>query len=258
MFKKINFVFSMLLCSLLFSCKQTQNIAYYQNIDTLSTVNAPKLESKIQVDDLLLIIVSAEDPEAAAPFNLELVNLPTVVGQANAVGQKQHQLYLVDSNAEIDFPVIGKLKVGGKTKEEFTNTLKEKIKKYVNNPIINIRIMNYKVSVQGEVARPGSYNINSERITLPEALSLAGDLTIYGKRNNIIVVREQDGKKTIGRVDLTKSDFINSPFYYLSQNDLIYVEPNNAKANSSTFNQNIPVWISLSSVLISLVLLFKK
>ena len=258
MFKKINVVFLIVISSLLSSCKQTKNIAYYQNIDTLQTENSPKFQSMIQEDDLLLIIVSAEDPEAAAPFNLELVNLPTVIGQANAVGQKQHQLYLVDNNAEIDFPVLGKLKVGGKSKEEFTNTLKEKIKKYVNNPIVNVRIMNYKVSVQGEVTRPGSYTINSERITLPEALSLAGDLTIYGKRNNIVVVREKNGKKTIGRVDLTKSDFINSPFYYLSQNDLVYVEPNNAKANSSTFNQNIPVWISLSSVLISLVLLFKK
>lgn len=120
--------------------------------------------------------------------------------------------------------------------------------------IVNIRIMNYKITVQGEVAKPGSYTMSSERITLPEALSLAGDLTIYGKRDNIILVRETNGKKSYNRVDITKADFINSPFYYLSQNDLIYVEPNKAKANSSTFNQNTSVWISIASLVSSAVL----
>ncbi|WP_258929480.1 polysaccharide biosynthesis/export family protein [Flavobacterium davisii] len=123
---------------------------------------------------------------------------------------------------------------------------------------MNVRIMNFKVSVIGEVAKPGTFNVVSERITLPEALSLAGDLTIYGKRNNVLLIRENEGKKTYHRIDLTKSDFMNSAYYYLKQNDLIYIEPNRARANASTFNQNIPVWISLSSVLISLVLLFKK
>lgn len=243
----------------LVSCKQQKNIAYYQSLEgQTSELNSNSYDAKIQPDDLLLIIVSAEDAEAAAPFNLETAMVPTLVGQS-AIGQRQHQMYLVEKNGTIEFPVLGTLNVTNKTKTEVVQDLKNRLSaKYIKNPIVNLRIMNYKVSVQGEVARPGSYTINSERITLPEALSMAGDMTIYGKRNNVMVIREVDNKKTILKVDMSKSDFINSPAYYLKQNDLIYVEPNAAKANSSTFNQNIPVWISLSSVLISLVLLFKK
>ena len=241
------------------SCNQQKNIAYYQNIDAQSSNSSSNsYDATIQPDDLLLIIVSAEDPESAAPFNLEAAMVPTLVGQSG-VGQRQHQMYLVDKNGNIEFPVLGTLNVVNKSKTEVVRDLKNTLSaKYIKNPIVNLRIMNFKVSVQGEVNRPGSYPINSERITLPEALSLAGDLTIYGKRNNVIVIREVDNKKSVFKVDMTKADFINSPAYYLKQNDLIYVEPNTAKANSSTFNQNIPVWISLSSVLISLVLLFKN
>lgn len=242
---------------LLSSCSQKKHIAYFQNIDSLTDINKSSFESTIQSDDMLMIVVSAPDMEAAAPFNLETTIVPNVVGQAG-LAQRQQQLYLVDKNGMIDFPVLGPIKFGGKTKTEIVSILKERLNQYIKNAIVNLRIMNYKVTVQGEVVRPGSYPVTSERITLPEALSLAGDLTIYGKRDNIILIREVDGKKTFNRIDITKADFINSPYYYLSQNDLIYVEPNVAKSNSSTFNQNIPVWISLSSVLISLFLIFKK
>ncbi len=241
------------------SCNQQKNIAYYQNIEG-QTANSSQTsyDPTIQPDDLLLIIVSAEDAEAAAPFNLESAIVPTMVGQSS-IGQRQHQMYLVDKNGTIEFPVLGTLNVVNKTKTEIVRDLKNRLAvKYIKNPIVNLRIMNFKITVQGEVTRPGSYPINSERITLPEALSMAGDLTIYGKRNNVIVIREVEHKKSVFKVDMTKAEFINSPVYYLKQNDLVYVEPNAAKANSSTFNQNIPVWISLSSVLISLVLLFKK
>lgn len=242
---------------LLISCSQTQKIAYYQNADVISPNASMTYESKLQPDDLLLITVSSPDPEAAAPFNAETMIVPMANGQSYA-GQQQKQLYLIDKEGNIEFPVLGTIAVTGKTKIEATKMLKDKLLMYIKNPIVNIRIINFKVTVQGEVAKPGTYTISSERITIPEALSLAGDLTIYGKRNNILLVREVDGKKIIQRIDITKTDFINSPYYYLTQNDLIYVEPNVAKANSSTFNQNIPIWISLSSVVISLVLLFKK
>lgn len=241
----------------LVGCNQQKNIAYYQNIESQINNSQTSFESTIQPDDLLIIIVSAEDAEAAMPFNLQSVILP-LNGQPS-LGQSQHQMYLVDKNGNIEFPVLGTTHVSGKSKDEVIADLKANIQaKYIKNPIINMRIMNYKVSVQGEVTRPGSYPISSERVTLPEALSMAGDMTIYGKRSNVVVIREVDNKKTVYRVDMTKADFINSPAYYLKQNDLVYVEPNSAKSNSSTFNQNIPVWISLTSVLISLVLLFKK
>lgn len=238
-------------------CSQSKKIAYYQNAESIKQEDGLSYESKIQPDDLLLITVSSPDPEAVAPFNAETMIVPLTNGQAYA-GQQQKQLYLVDKQGNIEFPVLGSLKFGGKTKIEVNTMLKELLLKYVKNPIVNIRIMNFKITVQGEVNKPGSFTIVSERITIPEALSLAGDLTIYGKRNNVILIREIEGKKTVHRIDLTKADFINSPDYYLTQNDLIYVEPNGAKANSSTFNQNIPIWISLSSVVISLVLLLKK
>lgn len=234
------------------SCSQQKNIAYFQNVDHLSEFNGARFEPTIQPDDLLLIIVSASDAEAAAPFNLTTENIPTIIGQAN-MAQRQQQLYLVDKNGSVDFPVLGSLQIGGVTKTEVVKLLKDKLAKYIKDPIVNMRIMNYKITVQGEVTRPGSYPIASERVTLTEALSMAGDLTIYGKRNNIVVVREVQGKKNIGRVDITKADFINSPYYYLSQNDLIYVEPNGAKSNSSTFNQNTTVWISIASLVSSAV-----
>lgn len=242
----------------IWSCGQQKKIAYYQNVDSFKDLSGTQYESKIQPDDLLMIIVSAPDPEAAAPFNLSAESVATPTTQSLTMSQRQHMLYLVDKNGSIEFPILGTIDLMGKTKNEAITVLKDKLLQYIKNPIINIRVMNYKVSVQGEVTRPGTYPITSERITLMEAISLAGDLTIYGKRQNVLIIREVDGKKIIGRVDLTKSDFMNSPFYYLVQNDVVYVEPNSAKSNSSTFNQNIPVWVSLSSVLISLVLLFKK
>lgn len=234
------------------SCSQQKNITYFQNIDSLTELNQSVFEPTIQPDDLLLLIVSAPDIEAAAPFNLTTENIPTTLNQSS-IGQRQQQLYLVDKNGMVDFPVLGQLKFGGLTKTEVVKQLKEKLALYIKNPMVNIRIMNYKVTVQGEVTKPGSYAIASERVTITEALSLAGDLTIYGKRNNIIVVREQHGKKTVGRIDITKADFINSPFYYLSQNDLVYVEPNKAKTSSSTFNQNTTVWIAIASLVSSAI-----
>ena len=245
------------------ACADKKQIAYYQNLDQVaSQETANNFESKIQPDDLLMIVVSAPDPEAAAPFNLETITVPAAMGQS-ALAQKQQQLYLVDANGLIQFPVLGEIKVVGQTKIEVINVIKSKLKKYINDAIVNMRIVNFKVTVQGEVVKPGSFTIASERVTLPEALSLAGDLTIYGKRDNIILVREVNNKKTFNRIDITKADFINSPYYYLSQNDLIYVEPNKAKSNTATgFNQNIPIWISvaslISSVIFSIILINKN
>ena len=237
------------------SCGNKKGISYYNNIDGLNTnQNTISFESKIQPDDLLMIIVSAEDPEAAAPFNLESIAVPAAVGQA-IPGQRQQQLYLVDAQGIVQFPVLGEIKMSGQTKSEIVNVLKSKLKYAIKNPVINMRIVNFKVTVQGEVARPGSFSIASERVTLPEALSLAGDLTIFGKRENIVVVREVDNKKTFNRIDITKADFINSPYYYLSQNDLLYVEPNKAKSRTSTgFTQNGPIWIAIASLISSVVL----
>ena len=249
-------IFFLLIISIFFtSCSEKKNIPYYQNIDKLTSQNeTSNFESKIQPDDLLMIIVSAPDPEAAAPFNLESISVPTAIGQT-VPSQRQQQLYLVDAKGMVQFPVLGEIKMSGQSKSEIIDFLKKKLKLYIKDAIINMRIVNFKVTVQGEVTRPGSFNIASERVTLPEALSLAGDLTIFGKRNNIVLVREVDNKKSFNRIDITKADFINSPYYYLSQNDLIYVEPNSARSKVATgFTQNGPIWIAIASLVSSIVL----
>lgn len=241
---------------LFYACASKQDIVYYQNIDRIpSQQNANNYEIKIRPDDLLSIIVSAEDPEIAIPFNLHTVSVTTPSRQDLYRGQETMQLYLVDSSGNIEFPVLGKLNVGGLTRTEVQKMLYDKIAVYIKNPIINFRIMNFKVSVQGEVTLPGTYTVSSERITLIEALSMAKDLTIYGKRDNILIIREIDGVKTYNRVDITKADFINSPFYYLAQNDVIYVEPNKNKINGAAVGPNTGVLISITSLIITIITL---
>ena len=239
----------------MFSCASKKDIVYYQDIDTLEAQEkTSSYEIKIQPDDLLMIIVSAEDPEIAIPFNLS-TSFVTSIDRPDVMGQQSTQLYLVDVNGMIDFPILGKLKISGLTRSEVLKMLQDKIAVFVKNPIINLRIMNFKYSVQGEVTAPGTYSIASERITLIEALSKAGDLTIYGKRNSILIIREIDGIKSYNRVDITTAGFINSPFYYLVQNDVIYIEPNKSKINGAAVGPNTGVLISVSSLLITLITL---
>lgn len=237
---------------LMTSCASRKDIVYFQDIEEID-----KLASKViydpvlQPDDLLTITVSAFDTEMAMPFNLPAVAYMGTDGMA--AGRAQYQTYLIDNKGKIEFPVIGPVKLGGLTRNEAVNLLKKKISHYVKDPIVNIRIMNYKVTVLGEVARPGSYTIPNERITILEALGLAGDLTVYGKRDNILVIRDKNGEKTYTRVDITKKDVLESPYYYLQQNDVIYVEPNKAQVQSSTYNRNATVVISIASVIIALI-----
>ena len=246
----------LLVVLLLFSCKSREEVVYYQNIDALAQVErSNSYEIKIQPDDLLMIIVSADDPETAIPFNLSTISIPTA-GTVNAAqGQLTMQSYLVDAAGTIDFPVLGKLSVGGLSRTEIMQLLEIRISKYIKNPIINIRVMNFKVSVQGEVNSPGIYPLSSDRITLIEAISKAGDLTIYGKRENILIIREVNGVKAYNRVDITKADFIHSPFYYLAQNDVVYVEPNKARINGAAVGANTGVIISITSLLITVITL---
>lgn len=249
-------VIPLLLGMLLFSCASKKDLVYYQDIDVKGSFEkSNSYEIKIQPDDLLLIIVSADDPEIAFPFNLVSISTASATRADVVSGQQTVQLYLVDASGAIDFPVLGKLKISGLTRSEVLKMLHDKIAVYIKNPIINLRIMNFKVSVQGEVSSPGTYNVASERITLIEALTMAKDMTIYGLRNNVLIIREIDGVKSYNRVDITKSDFINSPFYYLAQNDVVYVEPNKNKINGAAIGPNTGVIISITSLLITLITL---
>lgn len=238
------------------SCASRKDVVYYQDIDTFPNSKLDlDYEITIQPDDLLSIIVSADNPEVALPFNLPTIASPAPSRPDQVRSQETLQLYLVDHQGMINFPVIGKLKISGMTRTQVLELLKEKVGEYVKDPMITMRLTNFKVSIQGEVTMPGVYPVTTERITLIEALSMARDLTILGKRNNILIIREIDGVRTYNRVDITKSDFINSPFYYLAQNDVVYVEPNKNKVNGSAVGPNTGVLISVTSLIITVITL---
>jgi polysaccharide export outer membrane protein len=194
---------------------------YYQNVTSVNNKEITNsYEIKIQPDDLLMINVTCDDLEISKPFN---INNGIQSGGGN---QQNFSTYLVDVKGFINFPVLGSLKIGGLTRTELMKLLTDKISQYIKNPLIIVTIKNYKVTVQGEVASPGIISFDTERFTLVDALLKAGDLKIQAKRENILIIRQIDGKITYNRVDITKTDFIDSPFYYLKQNDMIYVEPN--------------------------------
>ena len=252
--KKILFVFAIILFA---SCVSKKDIIYFQNdeIDQLKVSNSYK--TIIKPDDLLNITITALDIEAVRPFNLAAVTYAT--SSNSAIGVAQQQSYLVDTNGEIDFPVLGKLKIGGLTRDETINLLKDKLSPdYIKEPNVNIRIANYKISVMGDVQRPGSYNIPNERITILDALALAGDLNISGQRNNILIIREEGNKKVQYQVDLRSNNVLTSPVYYLQQNDVVYVEPNYAKIQSASANSNTSLVISISSVLIAILTILTR
>lgn len=252
-------LFYLVLLLQLVSCASSEDILLFQDISSLENYAEGKPNNPtIQEDDLLIITVSAADMEAVRPYNLMIETRPQYSANINLSNNSQQQTYLVDSEGNINFPILGKQQVAGKTRAELIEDLGNKIAKDVKNPIVNIRIVNYKVTILGEVNRPGSYTIEGERVTLPEALGLAGDMTIYGKRKDIMILREVEGKKEHKIVDLTSVASLDSDYYYLKQNDVVYVQPNNAQVQSSKFNRNATVYVSVASLLISvLVLIFK-
>ena len=255
----------LLLCLivLLASCSAPKEVLYLQDIASVKEENIDKnYEVIIHKDDLLAILVNSKDPELALPFNM-----PVVTYQIGGQTSVQQRLlgYLADQNGDIDFPILGKIHVEGLTRMQVTELIKQKLMEedLIKDPIVTVQFLNFKVSVMGEVARPGTFDISGDRITLLEALSMAGDLTIYGRRDRVAVIREKDGKRRITYHDLRSSDIFQSPCYYLQQNDIVYVEPNKAKTGQSRINSNnsVGVWLSAVSVLASitslLVTMFK-
>ena len=234
---------------LISSCASRQDLVYFQ--DEIASENDEQVfnyELVYKTDDMLTIDVSALDPEAAIPFNLSAVSYNTT-SVMSAQGTLKMQTYLIDSNGNIEFPVIGTIKLGDKTRTEATAHMKEVLSDYIKNPIVNIRLANFTITVIGEVNNPGTFTVADERISLTEALGLAGDLTIWGKRDNVFLIRDNNGKKQYAKLDLTSVHVLNSPNYYLAQNDIIYVEPNQAKIKQSAYNQNSVVIISAIATL---------
>lgn len=239
------------------SCVSKKKIVFLQfdDVDTANIDNDYQLRFK--PDDLLQITVSSEDLISAQPFNLPVIAYSTLTN--TVIGQPQLQSYLIDNKGNIEFPVLGTLKLGGLTRVESIELLKSKLDPdHLKNPIININIANFKISVQGDVERPGVFEIPNERISIFDALGLAGGLRISGRRDNVLVVREENGEKKQYRINLTSRNMLTSPIYYLQQNDVVYVEPNKAKMQDAAYTRSTGLFISLASVLISLLTIISK
>ena len=240
----------LLLTAVLFgSCTSTRKVAYFQGVaDADIERTLSDYEVRIMPNDILYITVSALNPEAVQMFNSVNNTSPSVNAESLNV-----MSYLVDAEGNINFPIIGTVHVGRMTKTDVVKYIKQRVSDYVVDPTVNIRLLNYKVTVLGEVVRPGTFTIKDERISLPEALGLAGDMTIYGKRDNVLVCREQDGQKVFHRLDMTSPEVFSSEYFYLQQNDIVYVQPNKARAGSSSYNQNLSLGVSFLSLLVTIV-----
>ena len=243
---------------LLASCQSYKKVPYLQDVEVMEqTAQQENLyDAKIMPKDLLTIVVSCTSPELAVPFNLTVASPASVAttGNSQLTVQPVLQPYLVDNGGKINFPVLGELKVGGLTKREAEQLIIDKLKPYIKEtPIVTVRMVNYKISVLGEVTRPGTFTISNEKVNLLEALAMAGDMTVWGVRDNVKLIREgADGKQEIVTLDLNKAETILSPYYWLQQNDIVYVTPNKAKARNSDISNSTSIWFSATSVLVSL------
>ena len=239
-------VFLLLVGALLISsCASRKNVVYFQDTGSYETLlEENNAVTKFKEDDLVSIHVSSLNPEASAPFNL-------FRGPSEGGIRAEQVDYLIDEFGMIDFPVIGKIKIAGLSPEETRTLLRERLSEYIRDPIINIRLNNFTVTVLGQVNRPGTYPVLGEKITILEALGLAGDMDIKGKRENVLVIRDFDGTKVYTRIDLTKKDAFNSPVYYLTQNDVVYVEPNNSAIKTSSLDSRASIMVSIISTLIT-------
>ncbi len=249
-------LFSLLFtCSLLFSCASNKDVLYLQDIEDYSNSSSNSINQiRFKKNDEILINISSSDNKSAMPFNLPLV---AGSGSLQVQALPTLQTYLVGQDGSIQFPILGEISVIGLTKRELREKIHNKIKKYVKDPIINIRITNFNISVLGEVRKPGMYPVPNERVSVMDALSLAGDMSIYGKRKELLIVREnQNSKKEYYKIDLTSSAIFNSDSYYLQQNDILIVNPNDAQVQSSVFNRNTPIYVSIASLLLSMLTIF--
>lgn len=235
------------------SCVSRKEIVYFQGIEQIPRSVDRQLTNnlEIQPDDVLTIRVSAPEQEAALPFNLT----KSLGSQEKIMGVVELETYLVSNEGTIVFPVIGTIEVKGLTNIELALKIQGLIDEYVKDPIVNVRILNFQVTVLGEVNNPGTFSIEDDNLSLTKALSMAGDLTIFGKRNNILIIAEEDGVKTHSYLDLTNANVVNSPHYNLRQNDVIYVEPKGTRRQSASSLGIASSYISVASALITIIFL---
>jgi polysaccharide export outer membrane protein len=243
------------LIGLLTACTTPKNILYFQGLDSLTPEEIARTEqhytSRICPDDLLTITVTAWDPTVVTPFNPPVWAYTSQGG--TVASAMQPYAYLVDTEGNINFPVLGKVHAAGLSKQELTNYLQEKISQYVKDALVDVQIINYRITVIGEINRPGALSVRNDRISILDAIGQLGDLTINANRTNILVIRDNDGVKEFGRIDLTDPSIFASPYYYLKQNDLVYIEPNKAKQKNSRYSQDEAFTMSIVSTCITAV-----
>lgn len=244
------------------SCGTVKDIAYFQN----KVVNEPEAIDKhagivIQPKDMLSIVVSSRNPELVVMFNLPVISYQAGSEIVSGGGQQRLMGYVVDNDGNIDFPVLGTLKVAGLTRWELSNLIKDRLIKdgLLSDAVVTVEFMNFKVSVIGEVNSPGTYTLNNDKVTILQAISLARDLTIFGLRENVCVIREREGERVIYEINLCDVSMFNSPAYYLQQNDVVYVQPSSVKARQSTTDDKAlrltSIFVSGGSLLVSVAAL---
>ncbi len=239
------------------SCGTTENIAYIHDAERdNATAITGKFTKGIQANDLLSIYVESETPAATVPFNQETNKIAMSDGVVMNPSSSAVSGYLVSNEGDIMFPVLGRVHVLGMTHTELADELQRRLvsEGHILDARVTVRLMNFTVSVLGDVVRPGVIQASGERLTILEALSMVGDLTIFGQRNNVTVIREEDGMRTIGEIDLTSKDIFESPYYYLHQNDVVYVEPNMKKKKTADRDPMIMTYISTGVSILSMLL----
>lgn len=248
-FKIRSLIIILLISCFITSCASREDVVYFQEAKNLETIiETQNFEAKLKVGDILQVYISAQNPIIAKPYNIVLES-----GTSSQLID-----YLIDKDGNIDFPVLGKVKLEGLSVEEAKKLLKSKFveEDLLKDPVIILRILNFRVTVTGQVNNPGVYSVSGEKISILEALGLAGDMTIKGKRDNVLVIRDFNGSKTYSRIDLTDKEIFNSPVYYLTQNDVVYVEPNKSAISGAAADSRISTIISVSSFVLTTALIF--
>ena len=238
--KKLTNIFLLIMGIMLTSCMSTKKVTYFQNLDNVDLSKTTGLyDAKIMPKDILSITVHTLTPEASEAFNLK--------GSSSG--------YLVDNEGKIDFPVVGTLNLGGMTTKEAEVLIKSKIEPYMSaseNPIVQVRMSNYKYAMLGGIRAPGVYTAPNEKISIVEAIARAGDLDLYGQRDKIFLIRENEhGEREYHQLNINDAEIFNSPYYYLQQNDIVYVEPKKVQARNSFFASSTSMWLSLFGMLTS-------
>jgi polysaccharide export outer membrane protein len=256
--KPYQFLFILFISAALFSCSTNKNVAYFQDIDSLKTgeiASASFKEPIIQNDDIISVLIQTIDPKNSDVVNQDSPTLSVGASSASAIGTQQISGFLVDKDGSVEIPLLGKIKIAGLTTSQARDLVKERAKIFYKEPSVQVRFANFKITLIGEVAKPATYTMPNEKVSILDAIGLAGDLTIYGRRENVLLVRDTDGRKTYARFNLNSTDIFKSPYFYLKQNDVIYVEPNKAKITSTdaTTTRNVTITVSILTAFLILL-----